>query len=421
MERTKLSCAQRSDTIIVKEMNRKWKILLKLSWHGDSLSVGAIVGIVTGTIVIVLVLLALAFVFNRRRKSYKEVDFQSGDDISTTHSLQFDFKTIEAATDKFSRSNRLGQGGFGEVYKGTFPNGTEVAVKRLSKNSGQGEKEFKNEVLLVAKLQHRNLVRLLGFSVEGEEKILVYEFVPNKSLDYFLFAVKRQLDWKKRYSIIGGISRGIIYLHQDSRLTIIHRDLKASNILLDADMDPKIADFGMARIFGMDQSGANTSKIVGTPGYMSPEYLIHGQFSTKSDVYSYGVLVLEIISGRKNNSFHQTSDATAENLAWKLWGNGTALNLVDPVIIDSCQNSEVIRCIHICLLCVQEDPVDRPTFATISVMLTSNTVTLPVPRQPGFFIQSRSGRDPLDSDQSTATKSDPTSVDDASITDIYSR
>ncbi|WZZ46852.1 hypothetical protein YC2023_043111 [Brassica napus] len=187
-------------------------------------------------------------------------------DISTRHSSQYDFKTIEAATNNFSRSNKLGEGGFGEVYKGTLSNGTEVAVKRLSKMSGQGTREFRNEAVLVSKLQHRNLVRLLGFCLEGEEKILIYEFVPNKSLDYFLFDPEKQgqLDWTQRYKIIGGIARGILYLHQDSELTIIHRDLKASNILLDADMNPKISDFGLSTIFGIDQTQGNTNRIAGT-------------------------------------------------------------------------------------------------------------------------------------------------------------
>ncbi|KAG7617008.1 Gnk2-homologous domain [Arabidopsis thaliana x Arabidopsis arenosa] len=228
-----------------------------------------IIAIVVPVAISVLICVAV-FSFHATKIAKKTYDTPAandeGDDITTAGSLQFDFKVIEAATDKFSMCNKLGQGGFGQVYKGTLPNGIQVAVKRLSKTSGQGEKEFKNEVVVVAKLQHRNLVKLLGFCLEREEKILVYEFVSNKSLDYFLFdsRMQSQLDWTTRYKIIGGIARGILYLHQDSRLTIIHRDLKAGNILLDADMNPKVADFGMARIFEMDQTEAHTRRVVGT-------------------------------------------------------------------------------------------------------------------------------------------------------------
>ncbi|XP_023635855.1 putative cysteine-rich receptor-like protein kinase 31 isoform X2 [Capsella rubella] len=277
---------------------------------GNKISTGAIVAIVVSAVMF-LVLLTLGLVIWKRRQSYKTLKSQTDGDLISPQSLQFDFATIESATDKFSMSNKLGQGGFGEVYKGMLPNETEIAVKRLSRNSGQGTQEFKNEVVIVAKLQHKNLVRLLGFCVERDEKILVYEFVPNKSLDYFLFdqTKKSQLDWKRRYNIIGGITRGLLYLHQDSRLTIIHRDIKASNILLDADMNPKIADFGMARNFRVDQTEDNTGRVVGTFGYMPPEYVTHGQFSTKSDVYSFGVLVLEIVCGKKNSSFYQMDDS----------------------------------------------------------------------------------------------------------------
>ncbi|CAA7060173.1 unnamed protein product [Microthlaspi erraticum] len=376
--------------------------------------------ILVAVMVAVLFLIA-AYCFLSKRKKKKTSDTAptfEGDDITTVESLQLEYKTVQAATNDFAESNKIGRGGFGEVYKGTFTDGTEVAVKKLSKSSGQGEAEFKNEVVVVAKLQHRNLVRLLGFALEGEERVLVYEYVPNKSLDYFLSdpAKQGQLDWTRRYKIIGGIARGILYLHQDSRLTIIHRDLKASNILLDADMNPKIADFGMARIFGIDQTQENTSKIVGTYGYMSPEYAMHGQFSMKSDVYSFGVLVLELISGRKNSSFYVTGGAhDLVTHAWRLWVKGTALDLVDPIIVDNCEKSEVARCIHIGLLCVQEDPAERPTMRTIFMMLTSDTVTLPVAREPGFFHESKAEKDPLDTYISTTTKSVPTSVDDSSI------
>ncbi|KAL6197570.1 hypothetical protein ACLB2K_033178 [Fragaria x ananassa] len=317
------------------------------------------------------------------------------DDIQSSEALQFDFDTIRDATYNFSDANKLGEGGFGSVYKGHLLNGEVIAVKRLSKDSGQGISEFKNEVLLVAKLQHRNLVRLLGFCLEGNEKLLVYEFVPNTSLDHIIFdPIKRtQLDWDRRYKIIVGIARGLLYLHEDSRLRIIHRDLKVSNILLDAELNPKIADFGMARLFVLDQTQGNTSRIVGTYGYMAPEYAMHGQFSVKSDVYSFGVLVLEIITGQKNSCFRPGGNA--EDLlsyAWKSWKEGTAANLIDPTLRNG-SRSEIMRCIHIGLLCVQDNIVDRPTMTSISIMLNSYSLALPVPSPPNFCMTSRT--DPL--------------------------
>ncbi|XP_047955383.1 cysteine-rich receptor-like protein kinase 10 isoform X2 [Salvia hispanica] len=243
-------------------------------------------------------------IFTRRRtkqsSAYKIAE--SADDICNVESLQYDFRIIRAATNDFSDANKLGQGGFGAVYKGKLQSGEEIAVKRLSRDSRQGNVEFKNEVLLVAKLQHRNLVKLLGFSMEGTERVLIYEFVPNASLDKFIFdpVKSSQLDWDRRYMIIRGVAKGLLYLHEDSRLRIIHRDLKASNVLLDGDMNPNIADFGMARLFKQDETQGNTSKIVGTYGYMSPEYVMHGMYSNKSDVYSFGVLVLEILSGQRS-------------------------------------------------------------------------------------------------------------------------
>ncbi|GMI77545.1 cysteine-rich RLK (RECEPTOR-like protein kinase) 10 [Hibiscus trionum] len=388
-----------------------------------------IVAVIAPIIVAILFLfLACCLLKRRARKKSEHVQAENGGcDITTVDSLQYDFTTIETATDNFSDANKLGEGGFGEVYKGVLPNLQEIAVKRLSRGSGQGAVEFKNEVVLVAKLQHRNLVRLLGFCLEGEEKILIYEYVPNKSLDYFVYdpVKQEQLDWSRRYKIIGGIARGILYLHEDSRLRIIHRDLKASNVLLDGDMNPKISDFGMARIFGGDQTQGTTRRVVGTYGYMSPEYAMHGQFSVKSDAYSFGVLVLEIISGQKNSNFYETDGAQdLISYAWKLWKDDRPLELLNPVLRDNYSRNEVIRCIQLGLLCVQEDPADRPTMATVVLTLNSYSVTLSMPKEPAFVLHSKSeGRMPykgLESDQSTS-RSAPWSINDVSITELDPR
>ncbi|XP_043706493.1 G-type lectin S-receptor-like serine/threonine-protein kinase At4g27290 isoform X2 [Telopea speciosissima] len=302
--------------------------------------------------------------------------------------LSFEF--IEDVTSNFTESNKLGEGGFGPVYKGNLPGGQEIAVKRLAKTSQQGFEEFKNEVMLIAKLQHRNLVKLLGYCTHGDEKMLIYEYMPNKSLDSFLFDQIRSslLNWEKRFNIILGIARGLLYLHQDSRLRIIHRDLKTSNILLDEEMNPKISDFGMARIFGGDQTQANTRRVVGTYGYMSPEYALDGLFSVKSDVYSFGIIVLEIISGKKNTGFYDSEHfLSLPSHAWRLWKEGNGLELMDPSLRETCNSAEVLKCIHVGLLCVQEDAIERPIMASVLVMLASEIATLPSPKLPPSFIK----------------------------------
>ncbi|KAL8468868.1 hypothetical protein ACS0TY_031904 [Phlomoides rotata] len=397
-----------------------------------------IVIIVVVAVVVCLILAVFAVILLRKRKKQNPLqDPETVDEISTAESLQYAFSTIKAATNDFSDDNKLGKGGFGTVYKGKLPNDKEIAVKRLSKNSGQGDLEFKNEVLLLAKLQHRNLVRLMGFAIEGGEKLLVYEFVENASLDHFIFDPTNHsyLDWERRYKIIGGIARGILYLHEDSRLRIIHRDLKASNILLDREMNPKVADFGMARLFEQDETQGNTSQIVGTYGYMPPEYLMHGQFSIKSDVFSFGVLVLEIISGRRNNSFRngENSDDLL-SYAWKNWRDGTVENVVDPLLrTSSGLISEMVRCIQMGLLCVQENAGDRPTMASVVLMLNSSSMTLAVPSEPAFYFSSGYGSHDsrLQEHSSTtaenshsprqANKSNHSSRNEASISDLYPR
>ncbi|PSR95651.1 G-type lectin S-receptor-like serine/threonine-protein kinase [Actinidia chinensis var. chinensis] len=303
----------------------------------------------------------------------------------------FELATITDATDNFSEENKLGEGGFGPVYKGILMGGQVIAVKRLSNNSRQGLHEFKNEVVYIAKLQHRNLVKLLGCCIEGEEKMLIYEHMPNKSLDCFIFDEKRSalLDWPQRFNIIMGLVRGLLYLHQDSRLRIIHRDLKAENVLLDSEMNPKISDFGIARSFVGSETEATTKKVVGTHGYISPEYAVHGVYSMKSDVFSFGVLVLEILSGKRNRGFqHPEHDLNLLGHAWKLYVEGSPLELMDPSIRGSWPSEcEVLRCVHVGLLCVQQSSEDRPSMATVAVMLGGEG-SLPQPKQPAFFTES---------------------------------
>ncbi|CAL4940313.1 unnamed protein product [Urochloa decumbens] len=290
---------------------------------------------------------------HNRLRGGEEPDWEMEADLSEFS--VFDFHQILEATNNFSEENKLGEGGFGPVYKGQFPEGVEVAVKRLASHSGQGFIEFKNEVQLIAKLQHTNLVRLLGCCSQEEEKILVYEYLPNKSLDFFIFDEDRKslLDWNKRLAIIEGTAEGLLYLHKHSRLRVIHRDLKPSNILLDSEMNPKISDFGLAKIFSSNNNeGSTTRRVVGTYGYMAPEYASEGLFSIKSDVFSFGVLILEIISGKKNSSIHDCGDfINILGYTWQLFEEGRWRELVDASLLSMYHSDEMImRCMNIGLL-----------------------------------------------------------------------
>ncbi|XP_051190315.1 cysteine-rich receptor-like protein kinase 6 [Lolium perenne] len=299
-----------------------------------------------------------------------------------------DLPTLEAATGNFAEGNKLGEGGFGAVYKGALPDGQEIAVKRLSQGSSQGIEELKAELVLVAKLQHRNVVRLVSVCLEEHEKLIIYEYMPNRSLEKILFDPRKSkdLDWGYRFKIINGIARGLQYVHEDSQLKIIHRDLKASNVLLDSDLNPKISDFGLARLFEGDQSKVVTNRVVGTLGYMPPEYVVHGHYSTKSDVYSFGILVLEIITGRRNCASYnstQTIDLLID-LVWEHWTKGTILAIADPLLTSSSAEDKIRTCVHIGLLCVQESPADRPTMSAVNAILNSDGAALQAPSRPAF-------------------------------------
>ncbi|KAJ4975651.1 hypothetical protein NE237_000757 [Protea cynaroides] len=354
-------------------------------------------------------ILSFDFITNEKFSAMNELE-----DNGTNLELPFiELDVVVAATENFSPSNKLGEGGFGVVYKGRLSNGKEIAVKRLSKNSGQGMEEFKNELILIARLQHRNLVRLLGYSLQEEEKMLIYEYMPNKSLDYFIFDKNKRslLDWRKRFEIIMGIARGVLYLHEDSRLRIIHRDLKASNVLLDKEMIPKISDFGMARIFGRDQIQANTNIVVGTYGYMSPEYAMQGLFSIKSDVFSFGVLLLEILSGKKNNEyFDEDPSMNLIGHVWELWKEDRVLEIVDSTMANNYLAHEVSRCIQVGLLCVQESALDRPTMTSVIFML-GNEKKMPTPNQPSLIINRI-----LRGQDSSTTGTGSSSVNEVTIT-----
>ncbi|CAN4113175.1 unnamed protein product [Withania somnifera] len=350
---------------------------------------------------------------------------EKGDEETRTLQI-FTFDEMEEATDKFSLENELGRGGYGPVYKGKLRNGKEIAVKRLSETSSQGLEEFENEVILTAKLQHMNLVKVVGFCIEREEKMLIYEYMPNKSLDYYIYNQVRRLilNWEKRVQIIEGIIQGLLYLQEYSRLTIIHRDIKASNILLDIHMKPKISDFGMARIFKKDAVEANTNRIVGTRGYIPPEYAIEGRYSTKSDVFSFGVLLIQIISGKKNTCLHGPD----ENLnlleyAFEMWRDGKGMEFMDQSLDDTTHSCKLLKSIQIALLCVQKNPLDRPTMLEVSSMFKNiENLVINSPKKPAF--STREDEDEDEEDQLVNIpngSSQEIDIDNATITQLVAR
>ncbi|KAH0652092.1 hypothetical protein KY289_029770 [Solanum tuberosum] len=299
----------------------------------------------------------------------------------------FSFDQIKEATNNFSIKNKIGEGGFGPVYKGRLSDGQEIAVKRLSECSKQGVEEFQNEVSLASKLQHVNVLQLQGFCIEKEEKILVYEYMSNRSLDFYLYdPVKSlKLDWETRVCIIGGVTQGLLYLQEYSTFTVIHRDLKASNILLDDEMKPRISDFGIARLFQKDEKEASTGKIVGTYGCVPPEYVKRGVYSRKYDVYSFGVLLLQILGGKKNScEYGIENDLNLLEYAYELWQKGNGVDFIDPSLQDDFRISKQVRYMQVALLCVQEKWEDRPSMLEVYSMLKNEIEVLPNPKVPAF-------------------------------------
>ncbi|XP_016898833.2 cysteine-rich receptor-like protein kinase 44 isoform X4 [Cucumis melo] len=372
-------------------------LLNRTTHHGNKSSLSRTFIPVIVPMAVVVLLLTITIYMGQRKYSptTRGEECQTEEEMARMGFMQYDFDTIRIGTDKFSDENKVGEGGFGAVYKGKLPNGRIVAVKRLSQASRQGDVEFKNEVVLLSKLRHRNLVKLLGFSFKENEELLIYEFLQNASLQKFIFDPLKPggLDWTTRYKIIEGITRGLVYLHEDSRIKIVHQNLKAHNILLDAEMNAKISDSGIARLFALEQTQDDTCTIIGNVGCMAPEYIRYGHLSSKSNVFSYGVLVLEIVTGHKEN--YQTV-SNIENTKYPLisyarrnWREGrTLLNIVDPTIEIQSETTmnEVTKCIHIGLLCTQEDVDERPKMTDVLLMLKSDLADFPNPSQPSFFM-----------------------------------
>ncbi|XP_060670416.1 probable LRR receptor-like serine/threonine-protein kinase At1g56140 [Ziziphus jujuba] len=321
----------------------------------------------------------------------KENDSQTNDDIELlgmdVRPFTFSYDQLKMATNDFSSANVLGEGGYGSVYKGKLQDGRVIAAKQLSLTSHQGKDQFVAEIATMTAVQHRNLVQLYGCCHEGNNLILVYEYMANNSLEHVLFGSKNlALKWSTRFNICLGIARGLAYLHEESQLRIIHRDVKASNVLLDSNLIPKISDFGLAKLFDTQKTHIST-QVSGTAGYLAPEYAMRGQLTEKTDIFAFGVLALEIVSGRPNSDMNLDEEKTfLLGWVWKLYKEGRELEVVDSAITLSESNEEQIRrVIRIALLCTQTSPSLRPTMSRVVAMLLGDVQVTNEITTPGFL------------------------------------
>eukprot|EP00258_Populus_trichocarpa_P021331 XP_024437350.1 probable LRR receptor-like serine/threonine-protein kinase RFK1 isoform X3 [Populus trichocarpa] len=332
-------------------------------------TVYVVVGAVGASCLVAIILVILWWKGNlpgklRRKRDVKGLDFPKG---------TFSLKQIRAATNDFDASNKIGEGGFGPVYKGQLPDGTVIAVKQLSSKSRQGNREFLNEMGMISCLQHPNLVKLHGCCIESDQLLLVYEYMENNSLARALFRHENNqlnLDWPTRLKICIGIARGLAFLHEESRLKIVHRDIKATNVLLDGNLNPKISDFGLARLDEEEKSHIST-RVAGTIGYMAPEYALWGYLTDKADVYSFGVVALEIISGKNNNNYMPSNSSCVCLLDWAcyLQQSGSFIELVDETLGSEVNIEEAETMVKVALLCTNASPTLRPTMSEVVSML----------------------------------------------------
>ncbi|XP_021736227.1 probable LRR receptor-like serine/threonine-protein kinase At1g53430 isoform X2 [Chenopodium quinoa] len=346
------------------------------------LSVGAIVGIVLASCAIFLSILVILWM-----KSCFGGKSQENEELRRLGTGYFTLRQIKAATNDFDLRNKIGEGGFGPVFKGVLPDGKVIAVKQLSSKSKQGNREFVNEIGMISALQHPNLVKLYGCCIEGKELLLVYEYMENNSLARALFGKENQklhLDWQTRMRICLGITRGLAYLHEESRLKIVHRDIKATNVLLDKALNAKISDFGLAKL-DEDENTHISTRIAGTIGYMAPEYAMRGYLTDKADVYSFGVVTLEIVSGTSNTSYRPKEEFVyLLDWAYVLQEQGNLLELVDPTLGSSYSKDEALRLLNIALLCTNPSPSLRPSMSSVASMIEGQIpVQAPIVKRTG--------------------------------------
>ncbi|XP_010675288.2 probable LRR receptor-like serine/threonine-protein kinase At1g53430 isoform X2 [Beta vulgaris subsp. vulgaris] len=347
------------------------------------LSAGAIAGIVLASCAIVVAVPVFLWL-----TGYLCGKDQEDEELRKLGTGYFTLKQIKAATDDFDHRNKIGEGGFGPVFKGVLPDSKVIAVKQLSSKSKQGNREFVNEIGMISALQHPNLVKLYGCCIEGKELLLVYEYMENNSLARALFGrenQKLQLDWQTRMSICLGIAKGLAYLHEESRLKIVHRDIKATNVLLDKELNAKISDFGLAKL-DEDENTHISTRIAGTIGYMAPEYAMRGYLTDKADVYSFGVVVLEIVSGTSNTSYRPKEEFVyLLDWAYVLQEQGNLLELVDPSLGSSYSKEEALRLLNIALLCTNPSPSLRPSMSSVMSMIEGQSpVQAPIVKRTGM-------------------------------------
>ncbi|XP_062095701.1 probable LRR receptor-like serine/threonine-protein kinase At1g53430 [Humulus lupulus] len=335
-----------------------------------------IIGVVSAFCLLLIVLEILWWKgYFRKKESRDEV--LRGLDLKTGF---FTFKQIKAATNNFDAANKIGEGGFGSVYKGVLLDGTIIAVKQLSSKSKQGNREFINEIGMISALQHPNLVKLHGCCIEGKQLLLVYEYMENNSLANILFSPEEgqvKVDLNTRQRICIGIARGLAFLHEESAIKIVHRDIKATNILLDKDLSPKISDFGLAKLNDEEENTHISTRVAGTIGYMAPEYALWGYLTDKADVYSFGVMAMEIVAG-KNNMRYRPNENFVCLLDWAIFlqQKGDIMELVDLKLGSKFKKEEAKRMIKVALLCTNPSPSLRPTMSTVVTMLEGRT-TIP--------------------------------------------